>query len=155
MITTRCLWYMLLRCLTCSPLVSFVSYGCSLAASFFSILNLVVEFGVWGLTEILFWGFFTCVAQLKLFPREEPQKLSKSVNYCTFEQLIYGRNIYIYTATYTERLQPHFIHKFYSLLWNLPGIAYCQGSEKNLNFSLSFGQATLMFLLPLATSFSS
>ena len=88
---------MLLRCLTCSPLVSFVSYSCSLAASYFSILNLVVEFGVWGLTGILFGGFFTCVSEVKLFPREEPQKLTKSVNYCTFVQHIYGRNIYIYT----------------------------------------------------------
>ena len=59
-------------------------------------MNLVVEFGVWGLTGILFGGFFTCVSQVKLFPREEPQKLTKSVNYCTFVQHIYGRNIYIY-----------------------------------------------------------
>ena len=83
-------------------------------------------------------------------------RTTKSVNYCTFVQHIYGRNIYIYIylPTYTERLQPHFIHKFSSLWWNLPGITYCQGSEKNLNSSLSFGQATLMFLLPLATSFS-
>ena len=87
---------MLLRCLTCSPLVSFVSYSCSLAASYFSILNLVVEFGVWGLTGILFGGFFTCVSEVKLFPREEPKKRTKSVNYCTFVQHIYGRNIYIY-----------------------------------------------------------
>ena len=100
MITIRCLWYTLLRCLTCSPLVSFVSYGCSLVSSFFSVLNLVVKFGVWGLTGNLFWGFFTCVAQVKLFPREEPQKLSKSVNYCTFVQHIYGRNIYIYGNIY-------------------------------------------------------
>ena len=145
MITTRSLWYILLRCLTCSPLVSFVSYGCSLAASFFSILNLVVEFGVRGL-----WGFFICVAQVKLFPREEPQKVLITVHlYNTFMV-----EIYMYLPTYTERLQPHFIHKFSSLWWNLPGITYCQGSEKNLNSSLSFGQGTLMFLLPLATSFS-
>lgn len=115
MITTRCLWYMLPRCLTYFPLVSFVSYGCSLAASFFSILNLVIEFGVRGLTGILFGGFFICVVQV-------------------FVQHTY---VEIYMAMYTERLQPHFIHNFYSLWWNLPATSYCQGLEKNLNSSLS------------------
>ena len=145
---------MLLRCLTCSPLVSFVSYGCSLAVSFFSILNLVVEFGVRGLTGILFGGFFTCVAQVKLFPREEPQKPSKSVNYCTFVQHIHGRNIYMWQHILKGCSHILFISSIHCGE-TLLGVTYCQGSEKNLNSSLSFGQAILMFLLPLATSFSS